>query len=152
MKVHTRAERVLMSENAKIDLILACGVAQLPLPFQRTGGRGRIPNTKLAHLHERLVKHRDAVLRFVHDPQAPFTNNLAEQSVRRANVQQKISGCLRTAICPLAQLRKHAHQARPSRTHPNPQCHQGNTLDSASLPSCGIVTTKPTHISANARA
>jgi transposase len=36
------------------------------------------------------------VLCFVHDPQVPFTNHLAEQGVRMAKVQPKISGCLRT--------------------------------------------------------
>lgn len=82
--------------EAQYEAILARGAAELPPPPERAAGRGRIPKTKSANLHERLVKHRDAVLRFVHDPQVPFTNNLAEQSVRMAKVQQKISGCLRT--------------------------------------------------------
>lgn len=82
--------------EAQYEAILARGVAQLPQPPEPAGGRGRIPKSKSANLHERLVKHHDAVLRFVHDPQVPFTNNLAEQSMRMAKVQQKISGCLRT--------------------------------------------------------
>jgi len=81
---------------AQYEAILARGAAELPSPPERAAGRGRIPKSKSANLHERLVKHRDAVLRFVYDPQVPFTNNLAEQSVRMAKVQQKISGCLRT--------------------------------------------------------
>jgi len=82
--------------EAEYEAILARGVAQLPPPPAWAGGRGRIPKSKSANLHERLVKHRDAVLRFVHDPQVPFTNNVAEQSIRMAKVQQKICGCLRT--------------------------------------------------------
>jgi len=82
--------------EAEYEAILARGVAQLPPSPKRAAGRGRIPKSKSANLHERLVKHRDAVLRFVHDPQVPFTNNLAEQSMRMAKVQQKVSGCLRT--------------------------------------------------------
>ena len=82
--------------EAQYEAILARGAVELPSPPERAAGRGRIPKSKSANLHERLVKHRDAVLRFVYDPQVPFTNNLAEQSVRMAKVQQKISGCLRT--------------------------------------------------------
>jgi transposase len=82
--------------EAQYEAILARGAAELPHPPERVAGRGRLPKSKSANLHERLVKHRGAVLRFVHDPQVPFTNNLAEQSVRMAKVQQKISGCLRT--------------------------------------------------------
>jgi len=82
--------------EAQYEAILARGATELPQPPERTAGRGRFPKSKSANLHERLIKHRDAALRFVHDPQVPFTNNLAEQSVRMAKVQQKISGCLRT--------------------------------------------------------
>lgn len=82
--------------EAQYKAILARGAAELPSPPERAAGRGRLPKSKSANLHERLVKHRDAVLRFVYDPQVPFTNNLAEQSMRMAKVQQKISGCLRT--------------------------------------------------------
>ena len=82
--------------EAQYEAILARGAAELPPPPERAAGRGRMPKSKSANLHGRLVKYRDAVLRFVYDPQAPFTNNLAERSVRMAKVQQKISGCLRT--------------------------------------------------------
>ena len=34
----------------------------------------------------------ESVLRFLHEPAVPFTNNLAEQDVRMMKVRQKISG------------------------------------------------------------
>ena len=45
---------------------------------------------------KRLRKFGGDVWRFMSEPDAPFTNNLAEQAVRMPEVRQKISGCLRT--------------------------------------------------------
>ena len=44
----------------------------------------------------RLQKFREDVLRFWHDPDVPFTNNLAERDLRMMKVRQKISGGFRT--------------------------------------------------------
>lgn len=44
----------------------------------------------------RLEKYKEDVLRFLHDPIAPFTNNQAEQDIRMMKVKQKISGGFRT--------------------------------------------------------
>ena len=43
-----------------------------------------------------LWELRDACLLFMADPRVPFTNNLAEQALRRAKLQMKISGGFRT--------------------------------------------------------
>lgn len=43
-----------------------------------------------------LEKRREAVLRSLHEPSVPFTNNLAEQDLRMMKLRMKISGCFRS--------------------------------------------------------
>ena len=47
-------------------------------------------------LRQASVAQADSVLRFIHDPNVPFTNNLAERAIRMSKVKHKISGCFRT--------------------------------------------------------
>ena len=58
------------------------------------------PRTKLerkpTNLLTRLEKQRHEVCRSWIDLRVPFTNNIAEQALRMAKLQQKISGCFRT--------------------------------------------------------
>ena len=75
---------------------LAFHEAQPPLDPHRKPRRGR-PKRRPGHnLLIRLHDHEEAVLRFLHDPAVPFTNNVAEQGGRMAKVKMKISGCFRT--------------------------------------------------------
>ena len=60
----------------------------LPPPAR---GRRRGHNLALA-----LWELRDACLLFMADPRVPFTNNWAEQALRMAKLQMKISGGFRT--------------------------------------------------------
>jgi len=76
--------------------ILARGKQELAPPQKTPGKRGRVKKPKSANLHERLVIHRHAVLRFLRDPVVPFTNNLAERDIRMVKLRQKTSGCART--------------------------------------------------------
>jgi transposase len=61
-----------------------------------TGKRGRPKQSKATNLIGRLRDYREDVWRFMTQPNVPFTNNLAEQTVRMPKVKQKVSGCFRT--------------------------------------------------------
>jgi transposase len=80
------------------DAIVCLGLEENPLPeiHPLPGKRGRRKKTKARNLVERFDKHREAVLRFIHDFKVPFDNNLAERDIRMMKVQQKISGCFRS--------------------------------------------------------
>ncbi|WP_444943104.1 IS66 family transposase [Microbulbifer sp. ZKSA006] len=58
--------------------------------------RGRLARSKSRNLLERLQKYEQDVLRFMENPEAPYTNNQGERDIRMAKVQQKISGCFRS--------------------------------------------------------
>nr|WP_275408273.1 transposase [Planosporangium flavigriseum] len=47
-------------------------------------------------LADRFDRHKDMILRFVHDLAVPFTNNQAERDIRGAKVKQRSGGCWRT--------------------------------------------------------
>jgi transposase len=87
--------------SARYDRIVAQGVAfhesQPPLAAAGRKRRGR-PRRRTGHnLLLRLRDHKDAALRFLHDPAVPFTNNQAERDLRMMKVRQKISGGFRSA-------------------------------------------------------
>ena len=67
-----------------------------PKETQRQGIRGRIPRSKARNLLERLRDYENDVLRFMDEPEVPFSNNQAENDIRMTKVQQKISGCFRS--------------------------------------------------------
>jgi transposase len=68
--------------------------------------RGATPDVsknKLLHgltpgtLVRRLQRRRDEILRFLTDRSVPFDNNGSERDLRMVKLQQKVSGCFRTA-------------------------------------------------------
>jgi transposase/uncharacterized coiled-coil protein SlyX len=87
-------ERVQEFER-RYQRLLEAGLKANPPP-ERTGKKGRPKQTKGKNLVDRLDKHREAVLRFMHDFRVPFDNNQAERDLRMVKVRQKISGCFRT--------------------------------------------------------
>lgn len=42
------------------------------------------------------MKHRDAILGFIHEENTPFTNNQAERDIRIVKTKMKVAGCFRT--------------------------------------------------------
>ena len=77
------------------DAILAQAQAENPT-MPSTGKRGRPKQSKATNLIGRLRDYSDDVWRFMTQADVPFTNNLAEQTVRMPKVKQKVSGCFRT--------------------------------------------------------
>ena len=73
------------------QLILA-GLAAQPPPLPVLKHRGRVKQTKAKNLLDRLKRDAPSVLLFMTDFRVPFTNNLAERSVRPLVVARKISG------------------------------------------------------------
>jgi transposase len=85
------------------DTILADGLAfhDAQPALVRVGGtgkqhRGRPPRRIGHNLVLRLSTRKTDVLRFLTDPQVPFSNNLAERDGRMMKVRQKISGGFRS--------------------------------------------------------
>jgi len=64
--------------------------------FSVKKSRGRTARRTGHNLLLRLKNYRDDVLRFLTDPQVPFTNNQAERDLRMMKCKQKISGGFRT--------------------------------------------------------
>jgi transposase len=89
--------RLIASFERAYDAILADAIAfheeQPPLPAKR---RGRPPRRTGHNLAVRLRDFRTEVLRFLHDPTVPFTNNTGEHAARMAKLRQKISGGFRS--------------------------------------------------------
>ena len=89
-----------------------------------------------ANLLRRLREHRDDVLRFLSDPEVPFTNNIAEQAVRMPKVKQKISGCFRTfdgaaAFCTIRSYLETLRKQGVDLLHALIQSFQGETQQPA---------------------
>lgn len=72
-------------------------MAYLPATTRLQKKRGRLKRRTGHNLLLRLQNYRDDVLRFLHDPQVPFTNNEAERDLRMVKCKQKISGGFRTS-------------------------------------------------------
>ena len=76
--------------------IIAKGEIECPTPTRKIGQKGRLKQSKSRNLLDRLKMNKKLVLRFMINPNVPFTNNLAERDIRMTKVQQKISGCFRS--------------------------------------------------------
>ena len=96
--------RLIALIERRYDAFVAEGLAfhgaQSPLrPDDAPQGhrrRGRKARRTGHNLLLRLANRREDVLRFLTDPNVPFTNNQAERDGRMMKVKQKISGCFRS--------------------------------------------------------
>ena len=78
--------------NALVQAGLDANPAALPVP----GQRGRVRQTQGRNLALRCQRHREAILRFLHDEGVPFDNNQAERDIRMTCVKRKVSGSFRS--------------------------------------------------------
>jgi transposase len=81
---------------ARYEALLATGLAANPPPERRPHQRGRLKQSPVRNLLERLWLGREEVLAFLDDLTIPFDNNQAERDLRMLRVQQKVSGCFRS--------------------------------------------------------
>lgn len=95
--------RLIALIERRYDAFVAEGLAfhetQAPLrPAVEKGSqpRGRKPRRTGHNLLLRLASRRQDVLRFLTDPNVPFTNNQAERDARMMKVKQKVSGGFRS--------------------------------------------------------
>ena len=87
------------------DAIVANGLAfhaalpPLTIKLKLDGNpRGGRPPRRVGHnLLLRLSERKHDVLRFLTNPNVPFTNNQAERDARMMKLKQKVSGCFRSA-------------------------------------------------------
>ncbi len=81
---------------ARYERLLALGVAANPPPARRSHQRGRLKQSPVRNLLERLWLGQPQVLAFLDDLTIPFDNNQAERDLRMLKTQQKISGSFRS--------------------------------------------------------
>jgi transposase len=89
--------RLIARIERRYDAIVAQGLAfHQGLPaLRRARGSGKTPRRVGHNLLLRLEQRRTDVLRFLRDPNVPFTNNQAETDARMMKLRQKISGGFR---------------------------------------------------------
>jgi hypothetical protein len=64
---------------------------------RKKGARGRLKQRPSKNPLIRLDHHKAQVLRFLENPNVPFTNNQGERDLRMQKLKQNISGCHRTS-------------------------------------------------------
>ena len=94
---------VVKNLTATYYQLIEVGLAAQPPPADPSPKKkGRVKQTKVKNLLDRLKRDAPAFLLFLSDFRVPFTNNGSEQDLRMVKVQQKISGTFRSETGPIA--------------------------------------------------
>jgi transposase len=91
--------KTLQKFEKRYAAILDLAEISNPLPPKSQAAshkRGKQARTKARNLLDRMRLYKADILRFMHDPEVPFDNNLAERDIRMSKVKQKISGGFRS--------------------------------------------------------
>ena len=91
-----------------------------PPPAPLIAKRGRPARGKTLSLLDRLRDRQQEALRFLHDPDVPWSNNQAERDIRPMKTQQKITGGFRTeaGAIEFCRLRSYLSTATKNRIDP----------------------------------
>ena len=98
-------QRLIDHISRRHDAIVASGLAfhtalpplTIKLKLDGNPRSGRPPRRVGHNLLLRLSERKHDVLRFLINPNVPFTNNQAERDARMMKLKQKVSGCFRSA-------------------------------------------------------
>ncbi len=98
LKTEDRLDQAaIQSIEKRFHKITRQGLGEEPaMSITKKKKRGRIAKTKSMNLLEAFIDRRKDILRFLHNKDVPFDNNLAERDLRMVKLKQKISGCFRT--------------------------------------------------------
>ena len=89
--------RTLSKYEERYMTLVEKGLTENPLATRGSPHtRGKVKQSKVRNLLDRLHKHSESVLAFLYDFSVPFTNNEAERDLRMVKVKLKISGCFRS--------------------------------------------------------
>lgn len=89
-------ETTIQEIETKYSHVLNAGLQEESYVPIQNGKRGRKPKPKSRLLFEAFRDKRSEILKFIHNNDVPFDNNLAERDIRMVKLKQKISGCFRT--------------------------------------------------------
>ena len=89
-------EITIQEIETKYSRVLDAGLQEEPYVPVQNGKRGRKAKPKSRLLYEAFRDKRTEILKFIHNNDVPFDNNLAERDIRMVKLKQKISGCFRT--------------------------------------------------------
>lgn len=111
-------DAALAELHACYRTVIASGYEEHPGLAESAGER--VKRTSAQNLLLRLDRDETETLTFAHDFRVAFTNNQAEQDIRMAKLQLKISGCWRTdqGAQRYLQIRSYLSTARKQRQRP----------------------------------